>query len=77
MSRPPELAHGILDQVVAVRRIAQVAGYQQAATPGPLDGRLGLHRIGLLLGQVADRDVGALARVQHGHRAPDPGVAAR
>jgi hypothetical protein len=70
-----ETGHRLTEMQTAL--VAQVARHQQAATAGALDCGLGLHRIRLLLGQVANRHVGAFAREQHCDRATDPGVAAR
>ena len=60
---------------LAERRVLDVAGDQQAAPAFGLDAALGLRGV-LVLVEVDDRDVGALAREQHRHRAADAGVAA-
>jgi hypothetical protein len=73
---PAELAHGALHRRGAERGVLDVAGDAQEAAPGALDVRAHLVGVGLLLGEVDDGHVGALAGVEHGHRAADPRVAA-
>ena len=70
-----ELLHRLLHRVLAEFRIGDIARQQNAAAAFLLDGPLGLLGV-LVLVEIGDRDVGALARKEHGHRAADAGVAA-
>src|SRR4051794_7867093 len=56
--------------------VDEVAGHEHGGTAGPADPARGVLRVGLLLGEIADRDVGALTGVSDRHGAPDAGVAA-
>ena len=71
-----ERVHGGGDDVAALLGGFDVAGQQEHPPAGlthPFGGRLG---VGLLLGQVRQGNVGALAGVGDGHRPADAGVAA-
>ena len=75
MSRRPSFATASLDDAPAVLGIAQVAAHLHGLAPGGLDqlGRLGGV---LVLVEVGDEHVGALARERQRDRAADPAVAA-
>ena len=73
---PAELGDGALDDAPAVSLVGDVAGNQHDAAAGLLDPARGLARVVLLLGQVGDHDVGALAGEGDGYRAADAGIAA-
>src|SRR5215211_87245 len=70
-----ELRHGALHGLRAERLVADIAGDGYRASPLPLDERLRLLRI-LVLVEVGDRHVAALAGEENRHRAADPAVAA-
>ena len=69
-ARPPSF-HGVLAEF----GIGHVAREQDAAAAFLLHGALGFLGVVVLV-EIGDRHVGALARVQHGHRAADTGIAA-
>jgi hypothetical protein len=64
----------LLDGVLALAVVHQIAGNQQALAALLLDHLLGVLGVGLLLGQVDDADVGAFARVQDGDGPADAGA---
>ena len=66
-----ELLDRALDGLAAEARLAHVAGDEQRAPPLALDGRARLLGVHLLLGQIDDGDVGALAREEDGDGAAD------
>src|SRR5581483_8259812 len=66
----------LLDHVAAVRRIGQIAGKEHGSPPRLLEPARGLTRVVVLL-EVGDGDVGALACKRDRHSPPDPAVRAR
>ena len=76
MSSPPSSCTASGDQLLAERLVAQVAGDGHALAPLGLDQLDDLARIGLLVRQVVDRDVGALAGEGDGRGPAHAGIAA-
>ena len=76
MSRPPEPPDRVGHGAHAVLPLDEVARDENRRATGVLDPLGGALGIGLLAGQVADRDVGALTGIGDGDRTPDTGVAA-
>ena len=72
---PAELVDGLLDRALAEVLVADVAGDRDRLAAFLLDDLLGLRRI-VMLAQIEDGDVGALAREQGGDRAADAAVGA-
>ena len=72
---PAELVGGALDGATAVVAVGEVAGQAHAATAPGLDELLRVGRV-VALGEIGQRDVGALLGEGDGHGAPDAGVAA-
>ncbi len=70
-----ELFDGIVDRVLAERRIADIARDCDAASTLGLDRAAGLFGIGMLT-QIDDRHVRALARKEHGNCASNTRVPA-
>src|ERR671916_1827865 len=73
---PPELLHGLSDDVLAVGLIPDVAGYPKRLSSGLLDHARRLLGVGLFYFEVGDQDVHALTREGQRHRPPDTRVAA-
>ncbi len=73
--QPAKLLDGPPDHVVAMGLRPEVAGDGDGAAALALDDTLGLGRV-VVLAQIGDRDVGALAGEQGGHRAADAAVRA-
>ncbi len=70
-----EFLDGAPDHIGADPALADVAGDGEAAPPLVLDRPLG-HRRVLVLVEIEDGDIGALAGEQHRHRPADAGIAA-
>ena len=70
-----ELVHGALHRVAAEFAVGDVARDRDAAAAFVLDRALRLGGV-LMLGQVGDGHVGALAGEQHRHGAADAGIGA-
>jgi hypothetical protein len=68
-----ELVDGALDQLPAVRLVADVAAHDHGPPPGVLDEPARLLGV-LVLGEVGDEHVGALAGEGEGHGAADPRI---
>jgi hypothetical protein len=73
---PAELADRPVHDFLAVLPLGQVAGHQDRRAPRLLDQGGGVLGV-LVLGQVRDQHVGALAGERDGHRPADAGVGAR
>src|SRR3954463_5618946 len=71
-----QLVHRALHELLAEAFVAHVAGVRAAATPFLLDQPPGLRGV-LVLVEVGNRDVGALAGVGDGHGPTDAAVPAR
>jgi hypothetical protein len=72
---PAELVHRLGDDRVAMGFLAKVAGYRDRAAALGLDDAPGLGGV-VMLAQIGNGDVGALAREQGGDRAADAAVGA-
>ena len=70
-----ELGHHLLDRAIAEVLVAEIAGDGDRLAPLGLDDPLRLRRV-VMLAQIEDGDVGALAREQGGDRAADAAVRA-
>ena len=70
-----EFLDGLLDRVLAEFGVGDIAGEENAAAAFLLDSLLGLLGV-LVLVEIGERDVGALAREEHRDRAADAGIAA-
>ncbi len=75
MSRPPRPLDGVGHELLAERLAAQVARQGEADPALGLDQRDDLARVGLLVRQVVDGDVGALAGIGDGGGPAHAGVA--
>ena len=73
---PAELGDRSLDDVAAIRLVGHVARQRDAGAFRILDEPQRRVRVVLLLGEVRDRDVGALARERQRYGSADAGVAA-
>ena len=71
-----ELLGGPVDEAAAVVLVLEVAGELERGTAGVADDARRLVGVALLVLEVGDRDVGALASEGECDRAPDPRVAA-
>ena len=71
-----ELLDGVGHHPVARLAVAQVRLDRDVRTPGLLEQRGRLVGVGLLLGQVGERDIGALAGIRDRDGAADAGVTA-
>jgi len=70
----PKSLDMLVDGLLALLVVHQVAGDQQALAALLLDHLLGVLGVGLLLGEVDDADVGALAGVEDGNGTADAGT---
>src|SRR6478609_655905 len=69
-----ETAHGVRDDAHAGLALDEVSGHEDARATGFLDPAEGVLGVGLLGGQVADRDVGAFAGERDRDGSSDAGV---
>src|SRR5437016_14623173 len=72
---PAQFGHGRLDNAAAVVRLLYVASDKHSLPAGVLHKSLGLLGIVVLI-QIGNEHVGALARIRDGDRAADPAVRA-
>ena len=70
-----EFVDGLLYRVLAEFGVGDIAGEENATAAFLLDSLLGLLGV-LVLVEISERDVGALAREEHRDRPPDAGIAA-
>ena len=68
--------HGFIDQLLAERLVAQIAGNRQRLSPCRLDQRDDFLRVGFFRREIVDRDIRAFARVSDGRGAAHAGIAA-
>src|SRR4030095_5382936 len=68
-----ELLHRRVDDLVAELGVTEIAFEREAASALVFDGTTRFLRIRFFRRKMAECDVRAFAREQHGNRAPDPG----